>query len=96
MASISNLTPGEGLGNKDLEGTSVKGSAFFCDFKKREGYAIRYYCQSEENIPALYPLNDNERNQLDEIVVKLLNNGVKLGISFTLVSDILVQSNEAK
>ena len=29
MASTSNLTPGEGLVNKDLEGTSVKGSAFF-------------------------------------------------------------------
>ena len=30
MASTSNLTPGKGLDNKDLEGTSVKGSAFFC------------------------------------------------------------------
>jgi hypothetical protein len=29
MASTSNLTPGKGLDNKDLEGTSVKGSAFF-------------------------------------------------------------------
>mgnify|MGYP000876451618 CR=1 FL=1 len=30
MASTSNLTPGKDLDNKDLEGTSVKGSAFFC------------------------------------------------------------------
>ncbi len=30
MASTSNLAQGEGLKDKDLEGTSVKGSAFFC------------------------------------------------------------------
>lgn len=29
MASTSNLAQGEGLKDKDLEGTSVKGSAFF-------------------------------------------------------------------
>ncbi len=29
MASTSNLGQGEGLNNKDLEGASVKGSAFF-------------------------------------------------------------------
>lgn len=67
------------------EGTSQRGN-----------YSIRYYCQSGEEKCAMSPLSNDEQKRLDDIVIKLLNNGVKLGISFTLVADILAQSNESK
>lgn len=62
----------------------------------RDNYSVRYYCQSGEEKAATFPLNNDEQKQLDDIVIKLLNNGVRLGISFTPVSDILIQLNEAK
>ena len=62
----------------------------------REAYLVNYFCQSGEQKAATFCLNDLEKNQLDDIIFKLLNNGVKLGISFTTVSEILSHQDVSK
>lgn len=63
---------------------------------KRDGYSIRYYCQSGVEKPATAILTKDEANYLDSIIVKLLDNGVRLGIEFTSLGNIINHPNEAK
>ncbi len=64
--------------------------------QERGQYSIRYYCQTGEEKAATFPLNNEERKQLDDIIIKLLNNGIKLGISFIPVAEIVAQLNVSK
>ena len=63
---------------------------------KRGEYSVRYYCQSGIEKPATQALTAIEQKQLDDIICKLLDNDVQLGIQFTLVDDILARSNVSK
>lgn len=57
---------------------------------------IRYYCQSGEEKAATACLTPSEQNNLDNIICKLLDNGVKLGISFDTLQEVLARQVSSK
>jgi hypothetical protein len=67
---------------------------------QREAYCINYSCQvgswQPKEMSAKECLSNEESNRLDDILIKLLNNGVLLAISYSRVSDILGHSDSPK
>lgn len=63
---------------------------------QREGYLIGIYCKKESwqpsHLSATESLTRDECTQLDNIICKLLDNGVLLDIKYTPISEILGHS----
>lgn len=60
----------------------------------KNGYSIDYYCQSGEEKDVRSLLTPEEKSQLTRIIIKLLDNGVKLRVEYTPLTDILERNKE--
>jgi hypothetical protein len=78
------------------EGKGQEGSLPFL----REGYLISYSCKEKSwqkvELAPTERLSKEEHTQLDNIIVKLLDNGVLLNITYTPISEILGHPYESK
>ena len=93
MEAIYNSNP-ESTPEQPIEGGS--GSLF----GKRESYSINYSCQPKSwqppQLASTECLSKEECKQLDDIIIKLLDNGVMLNIKYTPISEILGYPYESK
>jgi hypothetical protein len=62
----------------------------------RPQYLIRYYCQTGDEKAVMESLSQDEQSSLDNIICKLLDNDVKLGISFCTLQEVLARQVSAK